>query len=278
MVQIISLGVGVQSTALYFMSSMGEIPRADYAIFSDTGKEGLGTYRYLNFLQQWKVNNRGIPIIVLRDKNLYDDLLNKAVQKRFVSIPSFTINPDGTVGMLRRQCTAEYKIRTIDNYIRDHIYHLPKGSRRPLTGVWQGITLDEIERMSIPQEVWKLKIYPFLGYTSHKKANAERLDWAIPMTREDVIQWYHRQGLPVPPKSGCVFCPYRSDQSWLKLKEHEPEDFLAAVAIDETIRDSASKGIINPTYLHRSCIPLAEVSFDVNHAEESGECSGNCHV
>lgn len=37
--KIISLGLGVQSTALYYMSSMGELPRCNYAIFVDTGKE-----------------------------------------------------------------------------------------------------------------------------------------------------------------------------------------------------------------------------------------------
>jgi len=37
--KVISLGLGVQSTALYYMSSMGELPRADYAIFADTGGE-----------------------------------------------------------------------------------------------------------------------------------------------------------------------------------------------------------------------------------------------
>jgi hypothetical protein len=278
MKQIILLGMGVQSTALYLMSSMGQLPRADYAIFSDIGKEGLSTYEYLDFLQDWQRENDGIPIIVCRDRNLYGDLLEADRSGRFTSIPAFTRNDNGSVGMLRRQCTAEYKILVVDNYIRDHIYGLPKGSRRPKTALWHGITLDEVQRMSLPHQAWKINTYPFLGQMTYKNGPSERLSWARPMTRTEVIQWYVLNGLPVPPKSSCVFCPYQSDRSWALKKKNSPEDFLAAVRIDEAIRNSTAKGIHNPVYLHRSCRPLASIAFDVSHDEQWGECSGNCHV
>ncbi len=68
--KIISLGLGVQSTALYYMSSMGELPRADHAIFVDTGKEKKGTIAYLKYLAAWQREHRGIGITVVRKKNL----------------------------------------------------------------------------------------------------------------------------------------------------------------------------------------------------------------
>ena len=37
--KIISLGLGIQSTAMYLMSSLNYIDRADYAIFADPGAE-----------------------------------------------------------------------------------------------------------------------------------------------------------------------------------------------------------------------------------------------
>lgn len=278
MVQIISLGLGVQSTALYLMSSMGELPRADHAIFSDVGREGKATYRYLDFLMDWQYKNNGIPITVCRHRNLYTDLLETEKGSRFTSIPAFTRNDDGSTGMLRRQCTGEYKITVIDNHIRDVIYKLPKGSRRPLTALWHGITLDEIERMSAPKEAWKQNTYPFLGHALFKNKTGSSLDWAKPMTRQEVIRWYVLHGLPIPPKSSCVFCPYQSDRSWALKKKSAPEDFADAVRIDDAIRNSTRKGIRNPVYLHRSCRPLSEVVFDIEQEEEWGECSGNCHV
>lgn len=278
MVQIISLGMGVQSTALYLMSSMGQLPRTDYAIFVDVGKEGKGTYEYLDFLQDWCSDNNGIPITVLREKNLYENLLHHQPDTRFTSIPAFTLNDDGSVGMLRRQCTAEYKIQVIQDHIRDHIYGLPKGSRRPATACWQGISLDEIERMSPPRNAWEVKIYPFLGQSIKKTGDPQKLAWAHPMTREEIVRWYLLHGLPVPPKSSCVFCPYQSDRSWAQRKRNSPEDFAAAVAVDESIRNSTRSGIHNPVYLHRSCRPLAEAVFDDDKDESWGECTGNCHV
>jgi hypothetical protein len=232
----------------------------------------------LQLLQDWQKKNNGIPLVVLTEKNLYRDLLTPAGNKRFTSIPAFTSNGDGTTGMLRRQCTYDYKISVIDNYIRDHIYGLPKGSRRPMTAVWHGITLDEVQRMSEPHEAWKINTYPFLGQAIAKNCPPEKLAWAKPMDRNEVIRWYLLQGLPVPPKSSCVFCPYQSDNAWAMRKKHSPEDFQAAVAVDEAIRNSTAKGIHNPVYLHKSCRPLADVVFDIKANESWGECSGNCHV
>lgn len=98
MVRILSLGLGVQSTALYYMSSMGELPRVDYAIFADLGKEKKKTIQYLKYLQDWQQENNGIPIIVIRKKNLYKDLLNSenSTGQRFSSIPAFTKKEDNS--------------------------------------------------------------------------------------------------------------------------------------------------------------------------------------
>lgn len=278
MLRIISLGLGVQSTALYLMSCLGVFPRADYALFADTGKESIGTYQNLDFLSGWQKKNAGIPIVHLKEKNLYQDLLHASYIHRPASIPAFTANADGSVGMLRRQCTSEYKIGVLDDYIRDHIYGLPKWSRRPVTSLWLGITKDEIERMSIPQQAWKINTYPMAGYYCMHKHTAEQLDWATPMTRREVIRWLVLHELPVPPKSACVFCPYQSDSSWAVRKKMQPEDFAAAVAVDKAIRNSTRQGINYPVYLHRSCRPLDEVDFNLSDDKDWGECSGNCHV
>ena len=62
--KVISLGMGVQSTALYLMSSMGyKVPRADFAIFADPQAEHPKTYKILDWLLDWKEKNNGIEII-----------------------------------------------------------------------------------------------------------------------------------------------------------------------------------------------------------------------
>lgn len=276
--RIISLGLGVQSTALYYMSSMGLLPRVDYAIFVDTGKEKKKTIQYLKFLKGWQKENNGIPIIVVRKKNLYRDLLNStnSTGQRFSSIPAFTKNEDGTIGMLRRQCTYEYKIEMVDRQIRE-LFNV-----KQLTGkvveVWKGISMDEIERLSIPSDKWKIHVYPFCGYTVTKSDTSKWGDFER-MTRNDIVNWYNNNNLPIPPKSSCVFCPYQSDAAWYDMKVNEPSDFKAAVKVDKAIRDSTKKGIKSQAFLHDSCMPLDQIEFtpglpDLWH----GECSGGCHT
>lgn len=276
---IISLGLGVQSTALYYMSSIGELPRADYAIFSDLGRESQGTYEYLEYLLDWQKQNNGIPIIVKNEKNLYAHLVSVKYNKNtcFTAIPAFTKNDDNSTGMLRRQCTSEYKISVVDNTIRD-LYGLKPRQRRPKTNVWIGISLDELERISIPQQSWKHNIYPFIGYSIDAKGNNEKIDYGAKMTRANIHTWYAKNNLPVPPKSSCVFCPYQSDSRWNEMKTKYPADFEAAVMVDKSIRDATKMGIHNPIYLHNSLLPLDEVKFNIANELPWGDCSGNCHL
>ena len=163
MMKIISLGLGVQSTALYFLSSMEIIEKVDFAIFADPGAESEETYRYLEYLRNWQVANNGIEIVVESGKNIYNDIITKSKSgKRFASIPAYTANEDGTTGILRRQCTREYKIEQVYKAIR-RIYGLKPRQRYPETEVWIGITLDEAYRARSSREKWAKNIYPFIN-------------------------------------------------------------------------------------------------------------------
>lgn len=277
--KVISLGLGVQSTALYFMSSLGELPRCDYAIFSDTGKEKSETLKYLEFLLHWQKENDGVPIIVIRKKNLYTDLLKSenSTGQRFSSIPAFTKNEDGSVGMLRRQCTGEYKLQQVDLEIRN-LYGKQPRQRLPQTEVWIGITSDEVSRVSAPKEQWKIKIFPFCTYAIDYKETVSRLDYSKIMSRNDVVNWYAENGLPVPTKSACVFCPYQSEESFSAMKKNQPEDFEAACLVDDAIRNSTEKKNFNQLFLHDSCKPLREIVFNDSNTIWKGECSGTCHT
>lgn len=279
---VLSLGMGVQSTALYLMSALGELPRIDFAVFSDTGREKSGTMRYLDWLTKWADQNNGPQIIVKSEMNLYRDLLDgvNSTGGRYASIPAFTIGDDGEQGILRRQCTNEYKIAVVDQAIRD-VHGLKRKQRNIPTNIWKGISSDEADRMSIPEKAkWKTFIYPFIGYAVPGKGKWFKLSPELTkvQNRDDIKAWYRRHDLPIPPKSACVFCPFTSDAGWADMKQNEPLDFADAVKTDYAIRDSSKKGIERPIYLHRSLQPLDQVVFDPDSKIEFGECSGTCHV
>ena len=115
--KVISLGMGVQSTAVYLMSSMGyKLKRADVAIFADPQAEHYKTYDMLRWLLKWKEENNGIPIIVNKDYNILKDILNSrnSLGAKWITIPAF--GEKG--GMIMRQCTGEYKIRPVQRSVR----------------------------------------------------------------------------------------------------------------------------------------------------------------
>jgi hypothetical protein len=258
-INILSLGVGVQSVTLYFMSCMDILPRADYAIFSDTGGEKKKTYEYLAYMQKWAAENNGIPIVHSKLRNLAEDLKKgNRPNSRFVSsIPAFTKNADGTIGMLKRQCSAYYKREVVDQEIKLLLGIKSFVGYKGKINVWIGISADEIGRMKHSTARWKDCWHPLVGYASSKKDV-----WRIPKpydvtyTRAACLSWLADNGFPIPVKSGCVFCPYTYD--WDEVYE-EPDDWKLAVDIDEAIRNSTKAGITQPIFLNDNLLPLKEL-------------------
>ena len=269
--KVISLGVGIQSTALYYMSSMGELSRADVAIFADTGAEKTATIEYYEYLLGWQKENNGIPIYRATYKDLMQDLKKQTNSSgnRFAPIPAYS---EGG-GMLRRQCTLEYKISQVDKKIKE-ILGLGKTARFRECEIWYGITLDEIRRVATPIQKWKTNVYPLVGYQTTHMGSCEKISETV-MRRGDLLSWYDSHVLPIPVKSSCVFCPFQSDKNWLYLKRNYPDDFKDAIDIDNLIRDISKRGTKEKIYVHKSKRPLGEVEFDENQMEFD-ECSGMC--
>ena len=241
--KVISLGMGVQSTALYFLSSVKMIERADHAIFADPGAELPKTYEMLKMLQEWAKYNNGIPIHVINERNLLQDVLKKQNSQgaRWSSIPAFTESG----GMVRRQCTGEYKIQPVIKKTRE-LHGLKPRQRMPKTEMWLGITLDEIQRM--------------------KESQLPRIDYVYPlidqrMTRGDCLKVFERFSFPIPPKSSCTFCPYHSDKNWKEIKDNYPKEWQQCIDVDNAIRNSSKRGSEDKMYLHRSLVPLERIEF-----------------
>lgn len=253
---VISTGWGMQSSALYFMSSIGVIPRADVAVFADTGAEHPKTLEYVEFAIDWAKRNDGIPIHVIRNRNILDDIRRSRDGSRIASLPTFTANG----GMVMRQCTGEYKIDQVMQGIRK-IYGLKKGQRMKPTNIWIGISTDEASRMKVA--------------TGHNLTNKYPLIDEM-MSRGDCKKWLSDNNFPTPIKSSCVFCPYHSNDTWQALKTNEPELFDIAIEVDEIIRKPIGN-MNEERFLHRSLKPIGEAYFgedQINLFEN--ECEGYC--
>ncbi|WP_299243069.1 hypothetical protein [uncultured Aquimarina sp.] len=268
---IISMGAGTQSTDLLLRGlkgEFGEVPT--HAIFSDTGNEPKGVYNYLEWLRKFVDQEYKFTIDVVSAGNIYNDALAylEGTRKRYGGVPYYTKNPiTGKKGILRRQCTGDYKIRPVRRHIRKI---LPKVKR---VSLWLGISYDEIQRMKQANVKWITHRFPLI----------ERK-----IRRVDCINNFKAKRLPVPVRSSCVICPYHSDKYWLWIYENEPDHFDAAVVLDEKIRNY--RGIKDECFLHRSCRPLKEVILDLIKGKELAskqlnifpelieECEGVCGI
>jgi len=294
--RVLSLGAGVQSTTLALMAAHGEIgPMPDCAIFADTGWEPKAVYEHLAWLMS--PNVLPFPIHMVSAGDIRADLVAGAQGKRWASIPAFTRNvtPAGTelpvlgedgdgesvvigtrvlrtervdVGMIRRQCTGDYKIVPIRRKVRE-LAGLTR-RRSPKSAVveqWIGISLDEALRMKPSFEGWQVNRWPLI----------ERR-----LSRRDCLRWLARHGYPTPPKSACIGCPFHSDAAWRHIRDTDPEAWAYAIDLDRMIR-TGFRGIRGEVYLHRSAVPLDQADLTTNADRGQldlwpNECEGMCGV
>ncbi len=256
--RFISLGAGVQSTAMALMAARGKIgPMPDCAIFADTGWEPRGVYGHL----EWLRSELPYPVLVVSAGNIRSDTISRSntTGQRFAAIPWYTVSPTGKRGMGRRQCTNEYKLRPIQR----RVVELMGGRVRGGAEAWIGISADEVARMKPSRVRYILNRFPLIDL------------W---LSRRDCLAWLGDHGYPEPPRSACIGCPFRSDAEWRALSLSE---FADAVEVDHAIR--RQPGAQHEQYAHSSRKPLSLV--DLSTAEERGqfnlfleECEGMCGV
>ena len=262
---ILSLGAGVQSSVMALMAAKGEMQMPDAAIFADTGWEPEGVYQHLD----WIESQVSYPVHRVSVGNIRKDSVDSinTTGQRFASIPFYLSNG----GLLRRQCTMEYKIEPIRKKIRELLgvgfrQRVPQGTK-----VTQaiGISTDEATRMKPARDKWIENVWPLI----EKR-----------MSRQDCMNWFERE-YPgrVLSKSACIGCPYRDDKGWREMKINDPKSFADAVEFDKSVRTGGSSRVNHDMFLHRSLKPLDEVDF--RNLEDMGqlnmfenECEGMCGV
>ena len=190
---------------------------------------------------------------------------------QFLGIPAFLINPDGSTGLLRRQCTTHYKTKPIHNYLRERL-GIPARCRAPVgtqVEMWLGISTDEALRQKADREEWVTKRYPLIE---------------LGFNRGQLLDWFNRNypGRYLPTSS-CIGCPYHNDSVWKHLKENDPKSFQDAAFVDQALRNlPATRGSVRgEAFLHGSRKPLLEVDFSEVTSYDNRmieECEGLCGI
>lgn len=290
---LLSLGAGVQSTTLALMACRGELGPLDGAIFADTGWEPPRVYRHLDRLAG-EFQRAGIPLHRVSNGHLRKDTLDPA--NRYVSIPYFTLAPEGTMvrdeitetdengqwmvvgyseprpatrrereGIGRRQCTHEYKLKPIGRAVRMLLGAAPPDFRTVPRGrlaeQWIGFSADEVHRINDrPENRYTRKRYPLIE---------------LGMTRKDCERWLTVAGWRDVAKSACIGCPFHGNEAWRNMRDRDPESWSDAVEFDRSIRKGGVRdgrpALDGEAFLHRSRLPLDIAPIDRVTAREWGQ-------
>lgn len=316
-VHILSLGAGVQSSTLALMAAKGEVgPMPLCAIFADTQAEPPSVYRWLEWLE------KQLPFPVHRvtagslTERVTTTSVNRKTGKAYYSnmIPAFTLNRDGTKGIIGRSCTRNYKIVPIMKKARQlagtaSMQAFRVRYRTELTAwlKWKKESVAARRKKTPPpafpaQEWSKIQagaiVTQWIGISLDEVSRMKdsRDPWAkirwplieMRMNRHDCFRWMERNGYPTPPRSACSYCPFHSDAEWRRLRSEEPEEFAKAVEVERLLQ-AAHASISTPgemqgvAYLHESLVPLDKVDFSTEeeHGQTSlfnNECEGMCGI
>ncbi|MGW2397089.1 hypothetical protein ACWCYY_11100 [Kitasatospora sp. NPDC001664] len=238
---------------MLLLSALGELPKLDYAVFSDTGWEPAKVYRHLDEVERKIAYPANIPILRVSSGNIRTDALDPA--HRFASMPLYILNQDGSPGMTRRQCTGEYKIKPIKRQVRQ-ILGYPHPARVP-NGVyaeqWIGISTDEFHRAKDSDVRYTRHTFPLID---------------LGMSREDCLKLLAEHGWGSTPKSSCLGCPFHGNSQWRELRDNSPEEWADVVEFDAAIRagnaraNADGRPLLGQAYLHRSRLPLDQAPID----------------
>lgn len=293
-IRVLSLGAGVQSTAVAILAARGDLPGLDAAIFADTGWEPAAVYAHLARLDREVLQPAGIPLYRVSVGNIRNDALDP--EHRFASMPLHVkarkgepctgcegigsgelggeivtcVRCHGTGqepdGMGRRQCTSEYKLKPILRKVRALLGAPPRPDGVPgrvpkgcWAEQWIGISTDESHRALTSKTgvSYARPRYPLLEPTIAKglsRADCQRINTAA--------------GFPDTPKSACIGCPFHGNQQWRAMRDNTPDEFADACDFDRQIRNGSARAnakgqpLRGQMYLHRSRVPLREAPID----------------
>ena len=247
----LSLGAGVDTTAILLMPDIME--QTDFVIFADTGGENPETYDYMERYIKPYLEKIHKPLVIVRGQENVQGSPVKVMEEAYLGWKMIPVR-------FMRHCTDKWKIRPMNKYLKETY---PDEKLRVIIG----FAYDEIQRVNSSrwkdQEVW----YPLI----EKK-----------MTRDDCVKYIVQQGYPVPPKSGCYYCPFQRLDQWKNLRFNHPDLWQRAVELEKngsnypemTLSNFRKKG--KPLTLEEVDKNLGKSLYDYEIDPADEECSGAC--
>ena len=194
---IVSFGAGQNSTAMIIMMKNQGV-RIDYIIYAEVGNEMPETYVFLKEFKKWCQKNN---LKFVKVKSKLGTIREHYTKNKIIPYRMF------------RHCTHKFKVMPINNWIREKY-----GIKQPINMI-MGIASDEKHRKD-------------------KISGRKQFNYQFPLidneiNREGCIEIIKKEGLSVPVKSGCYFCPFQTKKVWSKLLEQHPELYEDSIEFEK---------------------------------------------
>lgn len=214
---VVSFGGGVDSTAMLIGMKNRNI-KPDAILFAEVGNEWPETYNFIDKIFEPWLKSVGFPeltrvrYIPQRFKHgPYDDLYGNCIQNK--TLPSLAFG--------RKGCSQKWKVQPMDKHVRND----------PM--------FDEARSLGI-------KIKRLIGYDAGPKdskrgggilEDSEEYKYVYPLRewgwdRERCKKEIKSEGLPIPHKSACFFCPSMQKEEVIELANNHPELFKKALQME----------------------------------------------
>ena len=199
MKKILSFGGGINSTAMLIeLVKSGKAP--DHVIFADTGGEFPETYKHIGTMQSW-LAGFGVKIEVCGEKKTLEaDCLDRE------TLPSKAFGFGS--------CSEHFKIRPQRRWLKS------QGIKNPLwlVGIHAGEAMRALRVHNQRQDVE----FPLIMWKWGQKECVERIE---------------REGIKVPRKSACFFCPSSKKKEVFQIAKTHPELLQRAIEMEDTAKE-----------------------------------------
>lgn len=275
-ITILSFGAGQDSTAILYRIALDKTFRDQYVkgklivLMSDTGNEHPATYAHVQFIKAF-CESHSIEFYLITSCQGYHPKNWDSLQQNFQA--------HNTVMSVAfpKTCTDNLKIKPLynflDHYIARHYYsynelHRPKGKRYikhfckqyGKIHVLLGIAAGEESRIAKPShevDIFGNLIVSKATWMDHCLQKVYPLV-DLQMNRATCQSYIRSTGLPLPPPSNCMMCPFLSKQEILWLYRNHPEVFYEWQGYEQAKLNKFSNANIKSNLGVKGNLTLAE--------------------
>lgn len=212
---VATAGMGVNTVAYLILCTNKGI-KFDHILFSDPGDENPETYKYISYFNKW-LKEHGQPKIKVLFKRTRDGkkltLYNDNITLK--SLPSIVYG--------YKKCSLKYKVAPFEKFMNNDKLAIEAWKGGSQVFVYKGIDCDEDHRAIVNPNPKFTNVYPLIS--------AE-------FGRFDCIKYIIDNGLKVPPKSSCTFCPSMKPYEIIELYETNRPAFYKAINMERNAKEN----------------------------------------